>query len=292
MDGAVKVTSVGSTSGAPSPPNPSPRTDYTENFQPTDIDAVGRILAPIQEDLNEQAEAAMYPSPPINTPETFSPAASVYKTGRVRGFSLLGDRLNQLKLEERNSPLKDTDAGSNNRSVAPSTAESEPEAMSDASFLNKCPTPVNTVVGAAEEGTIHIALGSPAINPRQEEYANFPIDGFVLDRPDPMGSSPSRTTVVHDYIHSRDTSIKSFKTDSGGSGVTEKSNWADEVEDIADRAILQLEQLAEDEHETNPSRPLEDYYVERLQKLLMASRRRVKTRVTYVPVSAESVDLE
>ena len=69
---ATKVMSLSSTSGAPTPPHPTPCTEASpghEDAAQPDFDSLTRLLVPIQEDLNEQAEVAMLPSPPINTPE-------------------------------------------------------------------------------------------------------------------------------------------------------------------------------------------------------------------------------
>jgi len=280
---ATKVTSVCSTSGVPTPPNATPRTEASVGVDVppyTDLNAVGRILGTVEEDLNESADAAMYPSPPINTPEPFSPAPSVYRATRGRGLSAIGDRLAQLKLEERVSPRKDTDVTSSNRSVVASIEEDdeeeEDEGVDYREALNgmmRSPCPVK-----APE--IPIVLGSPSNNPRIEEYLNFTSDDLPVTDPNKKGSTSTLLTAGHVGLHSRENSIKSAKSDGAASGVTEKSTWAEEVEDGANRAVKQLEQLALDEYNVDPSKTIEDYYIARLQRLLSSVDREVKVTVS------------
>ena len=280
---ATKVTSVCSTSGVPTPPNATPRTEASVGVEVppfTDLNAVGTILGTVQEDLNESADAAMYPSPPINTPEPFSPSPSVYKAviTRGRGLSAIGDRLAQLKLEDRVSPRKDTDVTSSNRSVVASIEENEDEADGEHYFqalngMMRSPCPV-------QAPAIPIALGSPSNNPRIEEYLNFTSDDLPVTGPDKQGPASTHLPTGHLGLHSRDNSIMSGKSDGAASGVTEKSTWAEEVEDGANRAVMRLEQLATDEYKVDPSKTMEDYYIARLQKLLNASGREVKVTVS------------
>ncbi|ORY07518.1 hypothetical protein BCR34DRAFT_603839 [Clohesyomyces aquaticus] len=101
---ADKITSVGSSSGAPSPPPPTARTDasqMTDAASETDLNAIGPYLAQIQEAHNESADAALLPSPPVNTPAGVGSPASSAKKFRGRGLSGIGDRLMQLKWEDR-----------------------------------------------------------------------------------------------------------------------------------------------------------------------------------------------
>ncbi|KAJ4303562.1 hypothetical protein N0V90_002461 [Kalmusia sp. IMI 367209] len=286
---STKVMSLGSTSGAPTPPNPTPCTEaLTSNDKVAhpDFDAVGRILGPIQEDLNEKADVAMLPSPPINTPEAFSPAPSVYRPARSRGFSLLGDRLNQLKLQERSSPYKDSDTASSNRSVETSIEEDEGEHMEDdTSSTGKRSTPKNSrfryavSLAAPPPSSISIALGSPSLNPRIEEYVHFSSKDLPVTGPTKYASSSTQAIPAHEGSHTRGVSRESVKSDGEVSGVTEKSTWAEEVEDAAERSFLQLEQLAVDEYIINPNRSMEDHYLDRLQRLLTATNQRVKVKV-------------
>lgn len=274
-----------STSGAPTPPNPTPRTEALDDIDSpprVDLADVGRILGPIEEDLNESADAAMYPSPPINTPETFSPAPSV-KYGRGRGLSAIGDRLAQLKLEERSSSGKDADVTSSNRSAVASIAEDDGEDVADdMSSTGKYSTAKahHNITSASSlisptAGSIPIMLGSPRINPLIEEYLNFNSHDLPVSNPDKKPTSS--TEVPPEGSHSRGNSIKS---DGAVSGVSEKTNWAEEVEDYADRAIMQLEQLALDEFIADPSRSIEDHYVARLKKLLAAAHRKAPVEVS------------
>lgn len=289
----TKVMSLSSTSGAPTPPNPTPYTDTAssvDNPAQPDFDAVGRILAPIQEDLNERADVAMLPSPPINTPEVFSPAPSiVYRPHRTRGFSLLGDRLAMLKLHERSSPRKDSDAASDNRSIVTS-AEDEVENVDDDANSNDHSV-TWSIPGDAQKinktavalvsptpGAIPIALGSARLNPRIEEYVQFSSKDLPVTSPARGTTSSAQTVPVNDGSHLR---VNSLDTIKGNHGVTEKSTWAEEVEENAERAFLRLEQLAYDECVRNPMRSMEEFYIERLQRLLNKRDRKVKLAVHY-----------
>ncbi|KAL1595063.1 hypothetical protein SLS60_009750 [Paraconiothyrium brasiliense] len=299
---ATKVMSLSSTSGAPTPPNPTPCTESStgnNNGTHPDFDAVGRILGPIQEDLNEQADVAMLPSPPINTPEAFSPAPSVYRVTRSRGFSLLGDRLAQLKLHERTSPRKDSDCASSSRSVATSAEEGESESIEDdtsstgratgnwtaSKFTrNKTAAPLISPTPAA----IPIALGSARLNPRIEEYVQFSSKDLPVTGPAKCATSSTQAVPANNGSHTRGGSFDTIKSDGAVSGVTEKSTWAEEVEDAAERAFLRLEQLACDEYTLNPKHSMEDHYVQRLQRLLANGDRKVKVKVTYEESVASS----
>jgi hypothetical protein len=283
---ATKVTSVCSTSGVPTPPNATPRTEASVGIELppyTDLNAVGRILGTVQEDLNESADAAMYPSPPINTPEPFSPAPSVYRATRGRGLSAIGDRLAQLKLEERVSPRKDTDVASSNRSVVASIEENEDEDEYEGddrgeALIGMVPSPC-----PVKSHEIPFVLGSPNNNPRIEEYLNFTSDDLPVTGPNKKGSASTLLAAGHLGLHSRENSIKSAKSDGAASGVTEKSTWAEEVEDGANRAVKQLEQLAWDEYNVDPSKTIENYYIARLQRLLGSVDREVKVTVSEAP---------
>jgi hypothetical protein len=298
---ATKVMSLSSTSGAPTPPNPTPHTESAtsnDNAAQPDFDAVGRILGPIQEDLNEQADVAMLPSPPINTPEAFSPAPSViYRPHRSRGFSLLGDRLAQLKLHERGSPRRDSDCASSNRSIVTEGDEAE-TTEDDASSTGRSVTwslPGYTrnsnkiaPLVSPTPGAIPIALGSARLNPRIEEYVQFsskdlPVTGTAMG-----ATSSTQTAPANHGSHTRGASFDTIKSVGVFSGVTEKSTWAEEVEEVAERAFLRLEQLAYDECARNPTRSMEEHYTERLQRLLTKGDRKVKLKVTYDNSSAMS----
>jgi hypothetical protein len=237
------------------------------------------ILEPVQADLNESADAAMYPSPPINTPEAFSPAPSVYLRTRGRGLSAIGDRLVQLKLEERISPRKDTDVTSDNCSIVTSIKEDEEEDEEEqypASLDGMMRSP-----GPVKAPSIPIVLGSPSRNPRIEEYLNFSSDDLPVTGPNDHAKASAHMGTAHLGLHSRDNSIKSAKSaQSVASGVTEKSTWAEDVEDSANRAVARLEQLAEDEHKCDPSKTIEEYYTARLQRLLNAPDKKVKVTVS------------
>jgi hypothetical protein len=127
----TKVTSLGSQSGSETQHQSTPVAEAMDSgavvpLPPMDFAAVTKILEPIQESLNESAHEATYPSPPGNTPLVGSPAPStrpgVY--GRARGFSAIGDRLAQLKLDDRKTfRRRQTCVTCSGRSVCTSAAE-------------------------------------------------------------------------------------------------------------------------------------------------------------------------
>jgi hypothetical protein len=297
----TKVTSLGSQSeGGPSVPNPTPATEALDDEvvtapPPMDFAAVTRILAPITESLNESAEEAMYPSPPINTPIIGSPTPSIaygFPT-RVRGFSLVGDRLARLKLGNHGGfahrHQRGTDVSTSNRSVHGTDDGEECDMASISEVLSdNCkengpghasmsispphPSPLGT-------GSVPIALGSPAINPRIEEYLSFTSNDLPSQAPAPAtgttlaehASTTSTTAMDANSLHSR----VSFLSD----GVTEKSNWAEEVEENFEHTCLRLEQLAKDEHNENPSKSTEEYYLARIERLLGGSKRSIPVKI-------------
>ncbi|KAF2445606.1 hypothetical protein P171DRAFT_268846 [Karstenula rhodostoma CBS 690.94] len=293
---STKVMSLSSTSGAPTPPTTTPYTESassSDNVAQPDFDAVGRILGPIQEDLNEQADVAMLPSPPINTPELFSPAPSVvYRPHRSRGFSLLGDRLAQLKLHERGSPRRDSDCASSNYSIVTSVEDETENIEDDASSTGRSVTwsvpgyahSINKNVApliSPTPGAIPIALGSARLNPRIEEYVQFSSKDLPVTGPARGNTSSTQAIPANNGSHTRDGSFDTIKSDGAVSGVTEKSTWAEEVEEAAERALLRLEQLAFDECARNPGRSMEEHFTERLQRLLAKRDRKVKLTVSY-----------
>jgi hypothetical protein len=300
----TKVTSLGSQSeGGPSVPNPTPATEALDDEvitapPPMDFAAVTRILAPITESLNESAEEAMYPSPPINTPIIGSPTPSmVYRyPARGRGFSLIGDRLAQLKLDDRKTHVhrhhRGADVTTSNRSMAPSGTDdceecdmaSISEVMSDDCKDKECPghacmstsPPHPSPLGT---GSVPIALGSPAINPRIEEYLSFTSNDLPNQAPAPA----SGTTLAEHASSTSTTALEAKGTHSRVSllsdGVTEKSNWAEEVEENFEHTCLRLEQLARDEHNEDPSKSIEEYYLARIARLLAGSKRSIPVKV-------------
>jgi hypothetical protein len=293
----TKVTSYCSTSGAPSVPNATPATEFlgsdvTEPPPPMDFAAVTKILAPITETLNDSADEAMLPSPPINTPIVGSPTPSVsfFPYQRARGFSAIGDRLAKLKLDNRKIRCR-RDAESV-RSDEPSVVEdcdcevvSISEVVSDGG-KGKCPGHVSMSPPLASPlgvGSVPIALGSPTVNPRIEEYLSFTSKDLPTQGPEPAtgvtlaehATSTSTSAIEAKSFNSR----VSFKSD----GVTEKSNWAEELEESVDRTCLRLEQLAKDEHNMDPSKTIEEYYVGRLARLLGARHR-------FAPVKIEKLE--
>jgi hypothetical protein len=298
-----KVTSLGSNSEELSKHNPTPKTEAldSEVVDPPplmDFAAVTRILAPITESLNEKAEEAMYPSPPINTPIVGSPTPSImfYRPShpRSRGFSVIGDRLTQLMIDERlprHFHHGNTDITSSSRSEPSAVECNECEMASISEVLSSegckdkdcpghasmsMPSPLPSPLGT---GSVPIALGSPMVNPRIEEYLSFTSKDLPDQAPAPVNGTTlaehavSTSTTVLDANSLR--SRVSFKSD----GVTEKSNWADELEDSLERTCLQLEQLARDEHTTDPSKTMEEYYIARMTRLLGSGKRGIPVSI-------------
>lgn len=298
----MKVTSLGSESSSSCYPEPHPTPaiealDSEVAPPPMDFAAVTKILAPITETLNESAEAAMYPSPPINTPEVGSPTASVvaHYSGRSRGFSVIGDRLAQLKLDARTRHYHNhhrsteiTSSSDSNGTTAAGDCEdcevaSISDVLSEGCRRKDCPEHAGMSISpslTSPLGTdsVLIALGSPAVNPRIEEYLSFSSKDLPTQAPAPaVGASLAEhalsTTALENSLHSR----ASFKSDGG---VSEKNNWADEVEDTLEHNLLRLEQLAGDEHDIDQSKSMEDFYIERLRRLLGSDKRIVRVDIT------------
>jgi len=288
----TKVTSLGSqysASGAPTVPNPTPT---TQSLNGDDIEtplmdfmAVASILEPIQEQLNESAEEASLPSPPINTPYGLSPAPSVTFQHRVRGFSVINDRLEHLRTEDRKPAYHDADGtySNSNFSAERSAMEDENYEMASISGIlsdgskgkashGQNRQPRGPLSDFSTEGSVPIALGSPAINPRIEEYLSF----TSKDLPTKASLVENDAMPVYAAVHAM--SSCSIKSD----GVTEKSNWAEEVEDSVDHACMRLEQLAKDEHVADPSKTTEEYYVARLERLLGSRKRTVPVKINKV----------
>ncbi|KAF2711653.1 hypothetical protein K504DRAFT_489490 [Pleomassaria siparia CBS 279.74] len=275
---ATKVTSITSSPGLPSPPNQSPRTEATdvESVLSTDLSAVGNILGPIQEDLNEAAEVSLCPSPPMNTPALFSPTHSVRSArsqyyGRGRGLSLIGVRLAQLKLEECPSSGKDNDYSAH--SVVPTVSEADEDGKHDK---------VDDAVSkdGIDSGEICIAYSSPALNPRIQEYLAFQPNELPVTSTAPKHGEIDRPTSAHESMKSEALSFKSAKRSviSEG-GVTEKSNWAEEIVDQFERALARLEQLALDESTEDSSVDAKGHYQKRLKELLASDRRKYPLKV-------------
>jgi hypothetical protein len=146
-------------------------------------------------------DVANLPSPPINTPLSFSPAPSVYKGGRNRGLSVLGDRLEKLRLEERGFKRGgDSDAASSSRSIIASIQElgvdedDEDTGSQDSGdygkFLLRNTYNHNTVATSPLRDNTGTA---PIINPRVVEFLNFKSGDLPVVDPDKKGSS---STVV------------------------------------------------------------------------------------------------
>jgi hypothetical protein len=283
-----KVTSFGSPSEGRSDPRPTPATDAFDSDvgvapPPMDFAAVTKILGPISDTLNELAEEAMYPSPPINTPVVSSPTPSIQArfTGRHRGFSGIGDRLAQLKIDHHHH--RGTDMASSSRSMEPSVAEecnesevaSVSEVMSDGCKDKDCPghggmSMSYPLPSSLSTGSVPIALGSPTVNPRIEEYLSFTSNDLPTQAP-----APATGITLAEHALSTSTAGAASLHSRVSDGVTENSNWAQELEESLERTCLSLEQLAKDEHTADPSKTQNEYYIARMKRLLGSNKRKI-----------------
>ncbi|PVH94842.1 hypothetical protein DM02DRAFT_692050 [Periconia macrospinosa] len=279
---STKITSVGSTPGDPSPPNGTPNTDASgveHNTPSPHLDAVGAKLQPIEEELNESAEMALFPSPPYNSPYSFSPAPSTYTGARHRGLSAAADRLSQLKLDEHFANM-DGYASSSKGSVTASTAggdeDNKLEPQSEAKARNQNYQGPTT-------GTIPLEMGSPLANPLIEEYISFESKDLPVVDPNAKGTSSTAAAAGATGANSEvsDEEDVKFEENLLREGVREKSNWGEELEEIAERILLQMEQLASDEASADPSRTMEECYLSRLSRILANENRAVKLEVRY-----------
>jgi hypothetical protein len=124
-------------------PNPTPLSEALKDEvvdPPPDIDvpAMIKLLEPIAETLNEAAEEAKYPTPPINTPNVASPAASVVHRHprprtRSHGISTISDRLARAKIDIRRYTHHDCDVFSNSEHsiLTSSTVGDDNDSVSD-----------------------------------------------------------------------------------------------------------------------------------------------------------------
>jgi hypothetical protein len=277
-DTITKSTSLSSSSpGVPTPPYPTPCTvaaDDVQSIADLDLAAVGPILEPIQEVLNEAAEENNYPSPPDNTPAlSIRSFKHSYCHGRDRGLSAVRDRLATLKFSGPSSSNK-----SDTQSVAPSIGE-EGESEEGA-FLMKNGKDLNfdainsaisgSLICHPGAGIIKVGLGSPATNPRIEEYSAFQLSDFPI-----IDSVPNPNTIKQNRPVSASESFVSYKSQKSEGGVSEQSNWPELVVDSFERALLQLEQLIRDEIDEDPTVDPKEYYLMHLKKILSDKKRKI-----------------
>lgn len=280
------------TTGNVTVPNPTPLTEALENEAvdpPPDIDfhAMVKLLAPIAEGLNEAADDAMYPTPPINTPAVTSPASSVVcrlPSNRGRGWSTLGDRLAKATLDgPRFGQDSDVMSVSNRsyRSSVPADDESEyvGDVLSDGEKSKSKPVRPDCPCCLLNMYSVPIALGSPRPNP--VGLISFSASDLANRPPVPYNSnalpdSSNTEVAVGSGSHHPD-SAKSFAT-----GVTEMTTWKEEVEGQFERALQRLENLARDEHLLDPSMPMQRYYEVYLKRMLGASSRKYPASVEVV----------
>ncbi|KAJ8113358.1 hypothetical protein OPT61_g4497 [Boeremia exigua] len=279
--GLAKVTSSGSqysvsASGDVTVPNPTPLTEALDNEvvdPPPEIDfhAMTKTLATIAEALNESAEEAMFPTPPINTPVFTSPAPSMIHQlhhTRSRGMSTIGDRIARVIAEGRKFKHGSDVVSTSDRSIrSSSTTGDESDSVSD--LLSD---------EGREMQDIPIALGSPRINPMS--YISFTSNDLVDRPPVPFNSTDVIESARPMGIGSGSVHPDSAK--SAATGVTEMSTWKEEVEGRFERALLCLENLARDEYNLDPSKPMDHYYEAHLKRLLGAHKRKFPASVDLV----------
>lgn len=103
----------------------------------------------------------------------------------------------------------------------------------------------------------------------------------LADRPPvPFESTaviPSASATIDTDVGSG--SLHSDSVKSGATGVTEMSTWKEEVESEFERALQRLENLANDEHKLDPSKPTEHYYQAHLRRLLAAPNRKLPVSI-------------
>lgn len=243
-----KVVSIGSASENPTPPHATPTNYTSDNYfaHDTDLTAVSKTLAPIQEELNEKAYEAMYPTPPVQTPEVFSPAPSVIvrQYRRARGLSVLPERLANLQLENSAD-----DAASSTHSAALSQDED----------------------GNTGSGSITVALGSPMVNPRLAEYLAHPPPRSA---PIPLVGS-GQVSVKNNKVSSGLQHADSEPPQEGEQreGVREASTWSDVALSDLVEALERLEQVVSDLQEVNGV-PAAEMYMKCLNECLKSSDRK------------------
>ena len=122
----------------PTPLSGAPKGDVVDPPPDIDVPAMIKLLEPIVETLNEAAEEAKYPTPPINTPTVASPPASVVHRHprprtRSQGISTIGDRLARAKIDIRRYTQHDCDAVSNSEHsiLTSSTVGDDNDSVSD-----------------------------------------------------------------------------------------------------------------------------------------------------------------
>jgi hypothetical protein len=128
----TKVTSYGSQYSTPAsmtkiPTTPHEGSDQVPKQSLTNLDAVSSTLAVIEEHLNESADVAMLPSPPINTPVGTTPEPSVVGRNKARSnvFGEFGDRIAEVLFDSRNRRVEDDSVSNRSvRSFDPATDES------------------------------------------------------------------------------------------------------------------------------------------------------------------------
>ncbi|KAJ4311139.1 hypothetical protein N0V94_008093 [Neodidymelliopsis sp. IMI 364377] len=291
-------------------PNPTPMTEALDDEvvqppPPIDFAAMSRTLATIAESLNESAEEAMYPSPPVNTPQVNTPAASIvyrYSQTRSRGFSAIGDRLARMKAEGRKFH-HDSDAmstsGRSMRSSMPADDESDGFSdmlsddekdrhgpLSSSKFIS---SPLVACVPSLSMKAVGTALDSIQVIPDMEKFISFTSNDLSDKVPVPFNSAEvvvDATEVTAVGIgtgsHKPHSQISMVSNETQDTGVTEMSTWKEEVEGQFERAFARLDQLAHDEHVQDPSKPVEWYYKFHLERLLNGGSRRIPVVVKLV----------
>jgi hypothetical protein len=312
----TKVTSYGSQYSTPASMTKIPTTPHEDSDQVpkqslTNLDAVSSTLAVIEEHLNESADVAMLPSPPINTPVGTSPEPSIVGRNKARSnvFGEFGDRIAEVLFDSRNRRVEDDSVSNQSvRSFDPASDESvngsECGASDDMDNNSEMETGISKLFLyflsffpiISNMDLVPICLGSPRPNPLIEEYEAYPAEGGVKITHDNESAVDSAVEVSADSATESDDASKvaarelpsttladrtaSFKSERG---VTENSNWADECEDGLARAIRRLEQLVKDEASTDSSMTQEQRYITRLMRLLEDDERLYPIEITARP---------
>ncbi|KAF2268392.1 hypothetical protein CC78DRAFT_608927 [Lojkania enalia] len=262
---AVKLTAPSSSSKIPTLPNPTLQTGSLRNdmdsLPDTELTVVSHTLEPIAEDASETG----YPHVLVNTPEgLISPAQSACN-GRACSMSTIGDQLAKLKSSNRCQYYVNEDADSSVRSTTHHPIDENEIEDSKAGSIRLSPISLGF-------GDIPIALGSPVANPRIDEYLAYQSTSLL---------SPG----LPDDIKDAEELAKVNKKRSVG--VTESSNWAEDIEQDFVHLLKRLENLARDEFENGQDMSIDDYYIRRLNKYLSAEGRMKPVMVTVKGVEYE-----
>ncbi|KAI5364207.1 hypothetical protein Slin15195_G098650 [Septoria linicola] len=151
-----------------------------------------------------------------------------------------------------NDDTTSTTSGSGNL-TASTMPTSKSAAFSDSGSVNSAPINYPTGHPGTRANTIN-----GDTNPLSEIHAHH-----VHARLMSTLSASTRPSL----LSSVDNELERIDTDES-EGVLEFNNWGDEAEDAIHAALAKLAQLARDEHKANPEKTVEQYFSQRLGKLL------------------------